>query len=49
MAFAQSTQFGIKDITTPVTVPNNHTAKLMYYLKCEFVSNFKSCLISSLQ
>jgi len=42
MALAQRTKISIKDTSTIVEVPNNPTAKLMYYLHCEFVSNFKS-------
>jgi hypothetical protein len=34
MAFLQRNQYGIKDVGHSVTVPQNDTARLMYYLDC---------------
>jgi hypothetical protein len=34
MAYLQHNQYGIKDITVTVNVPENDTALLMYYLNC---------------
>jgi hypothetical protein len=34
MAYVQHKQYGIKDISVTVNVPQNDTARLMYYLNC---------------
>jgi hypothetical protein len=34
MAFFQRNQFGFKQTSVPVTVPNNDVARLMYYFDC---------------
>jgi len=33
--FGSKTKVGIKDTTTAVSVPNDDTARLMYYLDCK--------------
>ena len=34
MAYLQHNQFGIKDVSHDVNIPNNDVARLMYYLNC---------------